>query len=281
MSLKFIEFEAKLPISKTKDSVTQTSDLISVDCQSVPKHNGSVIPLSTEDSEFDQEQTRLNITTSNRFDVLSETLKSLPNSSPDTLVPAHRMSARPRRTPLDKGQEYNAASTSSRQIRNIRKKEAPLNVSDLTIITDGQLGNSIKRSLFKRKCVYLKTLSNWGTYPEARAYIKGAKHEAKNVLFFLGSQDLQYKPATVVGEAVSNLVAETKRVWPNVNVILSTVLPSKSIIERERRTLNDFVRCLVSRNADVHLVDLANDVNFVDEHGKLERSIKSVVAPIL
>ena len=65
-----------------------------------------------------------------------------------------------------------------------------------------------------------------GHLSEARAYIKGAKHEAKNVLFFLGSQDLQYKSATVVGEAVSNLVAETKRVWPNVKVILSTVLPS-------------------------------------------------------
>ena len=101
------------------------------------------------------------------------------------------------------------------------------------------------------------------------------------MLLFLGSQDLKHKPATVVGEAVNNLVAETKRVWPNGKVILSTVLPSKSIIERERRKLNEFLRCLVSRNDDVYLVDLANDVNFIDESGKLERSIKSVVGPIL
>ena len=85
----------------------------------------------------------------------------------------------------------------------------------------------------------------------------------------------------MVGEEVSNLVAETKLIWPNVKVILPTVLPSKSIIERERRTLNDVLRCLVLRNDDVYFVDLAKDVQFKDEHGKLERSIKSVVAPIL
>ena len=179
---------------KRKIVVSQTSDHVSVESKSVQKHTCADVPLSTEASDFDQEHIRLNILTGNRFDVLSETQKRVSTSSHDPSVPAHRTSARPRRTPRDKQQGHNPANTSSKQNVTICKEEAPSNVSDLTIITDGQLGNNIKRSLFKRKCVYLKTLSNWGTYPEARAYIKGAKHEAKNVLLFLGSQDVQHKP---------------------------------------------------------------------------------------
>ena len=240
------------------------------------KHTHVDVPFPLKTPFSVQEPTHIPI--KNRFDVLGKPQKSC---FPEPTVPVPDMPARHCRTPREEGQERNTTSTASRQSVTMRNGEARHNQSDITIITDGQSRNIVKRNLFQRKRVYLKTLSKWGTYPEARAYIKGAKHEAKNVLFFLGSKDLQHKPATVVGEAVRNLLVDTKRVWPNAKIILSTVSPATNIFEIERRTLNEFLRHIVSQHVDVYLVDFGNDINLTNENGRLEQHIKSVITPIL
>ena len=279
LSNKINEFEAKVMqthITECIDSTTQTVQHTSAECMVLPKHTHAEVPFPLKTPFSVQEPTHIPI--KNRFDVLGKPQKSC---FPEPTVPVPDMPARHCRTPREEGQERNTTSTASRQSVTMRNGEARHNMSDITIITDGQSRNIVKRNLFQRKRVYLKTLSKWGTYPEARAYIKGAKHEAKNVLFFLGSKDLQHKPATVVGEAVRNLLVDTKRVWPNAKIILSTVSPATNIFEIERRTLNEFLRHIVSQHVDVYLVDFGNDISFTNEYRRLEQHIKSVITPIL
>lgn len=96
--------------------------------------------------------------------------------------------------------------------------------SDLWIIGSSIIKDLHARRIYKNKFTKINTLKDKTVYG-ALEFVKLGRVNSKNMLFQIGSNDLETKEAKEVLAEIENLVVTTQTILPQANIILAAILP--------------------------------------------------------
>ena len=155
------------------------------------------------------------------------------------------------------------SSLSSPNIEGLQTDDHDPNKVHLWIIGSSIIKDLKANLIYRQKNVKLTTLRDKTIYG-ARQLLKEKKILADNILFHIGSNDLEGKTAEDVMEDARLLVNETKELFPPCNIIVSEIQPrfyrdrrDSLYFEQKREKYNKFLSELCSEE-NIHLVQQDN-----------------------
>lgn len=181
------------------------------------------------------------------------------------------------------GQNFNPQMSSNR------------NKANLWIIGSSIVKDLDGRRMYKNKITRINTLRDKTVYGAAQ-FIKLEKISAENVIFQIGSNDLDSKEPDDVLQEVENLVEITKQILPNANIILAEILPrfyrDRNLSDKyeEKRQRYNILLKDYCHDKDIEIVTYSNmrvsdysDGIHLNERGigVMVKSVKNVINPLL
>jgi len=191
---------------------------------------------------------------------------------------------------LTQKQENNASSDSAKT--DHIHSDSPI---DLWIVGTSIIKDLKGNRMYNNKKVWITTLYDKTIYG-ATQLMKSGKIDAKNVMFQVGSNDLETKKPDDIMDELHKLIQTTKEVLPNSSITLGQIIPRfyrerrmSTEFEQKRLILNNLI-IEYCKEVDISCVEYVNmnNVDYIDGiHlnsygvGILVRCLKKVLSPKL
>ena len=200
---------------------------------------------------------------------------------------------------VDTIENEGAQNDSTKDLRNKdpkqTRKDDIVEGDEIWIIGTSIIKDLRPNKMYKNKRIRIKTLHD-KTIEGASKFIESGKVKAKNILFQVGSNDLEEKSPDDVVKEVENLVKMTKQMLPHVNIIFSEIIPryyndiNQLTQYEQKRVLYNILLKEYCNEIDAKLVNFGRmtanlfyDGIHFNEHGisVYVRQLKQVLNPLL